>query len=60
MVPLDAEIYKTGAKIAFEAKKHDRNFGLMDGLILASGRRVGHKVLSKDPHFRSFEDAEML
>ena len=60
VIPLDDEIYKTGSKITFETKKHDKTFGLMDGLILASGRRAGQKILSIDPHFKHFEDAETL
>lgn len=60
IVTLDDEIYKTGSRLTFEIKKQDRTFGLMDGLILASGRRVGHKILSADPHFKYFKDAEIL
>ena len=53
-------MYKNGAKIAFEMKKKDKSFGLMDGLILASARSIKQKLMTKDKHFEQLEDVKLI
>ncbi len=48
ILSLSEDIYKAGARIAFERQKKIKNFGLLDGLILASARSVEQKLMTKD------------
>ncbi|MCS4542486.1 MAG: PIN domain-containing protein [Euryarchaeota archaeon] len=60
ILDLNEEMYKVGAKIAFEMKKKDKSFGLMDGLILTSARSIKQKLMTKDKHFKQLEDVELI
>ncbi|MDI6639726.1 MAG: PIN domain-containing protein [Methanocellales archaeon] len=57
---LSEDIYKEGARITFERKKVDKNFGLMDGLILACARSIRQKLLTRDPHFKGLDGVIIL
>lgn len=48
------------ARITHEAKKKEASFGMIDGMILASARSISQKLMTKDGHFRDFEDAIII
>lgn len=59
-VDLTSNICYDGAKITFEAKRNEKKFGIIDGLILASARSINQRLMSKDKHFKVFEDAILI
>jgi predicted nucleic acid-binding protein len=61
LIPLDEAISVEAAKIKFERrKKGQADFGLIDGIILASARSVDQKLLTFDPHFIGENDCIVL
>ncbi|MBI4363153.1 MAG: PIN domain-containing protein [Euryarchaeota archaeon] len=60
VVGLTRAICESGAEVAHEARKTRRGFGLMDGLILASARSLGQRLMTADAHFRGMDSVEML
>jgi predicted nucleic acid-binding protein len=61
LIPLDEETCREGSKI-----KHGRralgykDFGIIDGMILATARRLDEKLLTFDPHFEGEPDCIIL
>lgn len=60
-VPIDEEIALLSAKCYFELLERARGMkvsapGLVDGVVLAAGRKLGAKVVTGDRHFRGLED----
>jgi len=55
VVAVDKEIAITAAKIKIESK-----LGLADGLIMATARRVGGKVVTGDPDMKGLKDVIFL
>jgi predicted nucleic acid-binding protein len=54
VVPLDEEISVEATKIKLERRATGhRDFGLIDGIILATARSTGQSLLTFDPHFLS-------
>jgi predicted nucleic acid-binding protein len=61
IVLLDEEICHEGAKIKHEMRRSGaRKFALNDGIILASARLVGEKLLTRDRDFSGAEDTIVL
>lgn len=60
MVPLTEEICLGASRIKHEGRKLHIDFGLVDGLILATAKSMGQKVLTGDPHFRELPNVLML
>ncbi|RMF90441.1 MAG: type II toxin-antitoxin system VapC family toxin [Methanobacteriota archaeon] len=59
-VNIDEEICEKGADITFEMQKKNRDFGLMDGMILASARSINQRLMTKDRHFEGLTDAVLI
>jgi len=60
VIPIDEQIAVEAAKIHAEAKKTMQDFGLADAFVLASARFKGVRVLTGDPHFKSFSESVIL
>ena len=61
VVPLSPEIARVAARIKRERRlAGHRKFGLMDGIILATARAYGERLLSLDPDFSDLKDATVL
>jgi predicted nucleic acid-binding protein len=52
VIPLDESICREAAKIKKRRRKRGhKGFGLIDGIILATSKSVGQKLLTLDTHF---------
>ena len=61
IVPLDEQICLDAATIKLHRRKTDhKNFGLIDGIILASARTVDQHLLTFDNHFAGEEDCVVM
>lgn len=62
LVPLDADIAVQASALKAEARSraHSRDFSLIDGVILATARTIGQRLLTRDKEFRGFSDAVIL
>ncbi|MCI4351820.1 MAG: PIN domain-containing protein [Thermoplasmata archaeon] len=65
IVPIDPELAIGAARATIELRGRARAQhlpvpGLGDGLVLATARRTGSRVLTGDPHFRGLPDALWL
>ncbi len=61
IVPLKEEICLEASKIKYEMRSAGvKKFSLTDGIILASARYMGEKLLTADKDFRKAEDAIIL
>lgn len=61
IVPLDEEICLEGSRIKAEMRRSGhRDFGLLDGLILAAARSLGEKLLTFDKDFSGEKDCIVL
>jgi predicted nucleic acid-binding protein len=61
IIPLDEDICLEGSRIKNERRKKGfRDFGLLDGLLLAAARSVGERVLTFDRDFAEEQDCLVL
>jgi predicted nucleic acid-binding protein len=61
VVPLDEEISVEAAKIKLERRATGHgDFGLIDGIILATARSIGQSLLTFDSHFEGESDCIIL
>jgi len=61
IIPLDEDICLEGSRIKNERRKTGfRDFGLLDGLLLAAARSVGERVLTFDRDFAEEQDCLVL
>ena len=61
IVPLDEEICLEGSKVKAERRRSGfRDFGLLDGLVLAATRSLGEKLLTFDKDFSGEKDCIVL
>ncbi len=60
VVPFDEDIGLLAGKIHGEMKRRNKSFGMIDAIILATSRHRKLRVLTKDRHFESVEEAVML
>ena len=54
------EIGISAAQIHFEAKKKNKNFGMLDAFVAATARKIGAKILTGDPDLKNFKDVIMI
>lgn len=54
------EIGISAAQVHFEAKKKNKNFGMLDAFVAATARRIGAKILTGDPDLKNFKEAVMI
>jgi len=61
VVPLDEGICLHASRLKNEMRKEGmRKFSLADGIIMASARSIGQKLLTRDSDFRKLGDAVVL
>ncbi|MFH1774872.1 MAG: PIN domain-containing protein [Methanobacteriota archaeon] len=60
IVEITKSICESGAEITHTMQKTNKNFGLMDGLILATARSLNQGLMMKDAHFKGIEDVEII
>lgn len=61
IVPLDEEMCLEGSKLKADRRRSGhRNFGLLDGLVLAAARSLGEKLLTFDNDFSGEKDCVVL
>jgi predicted nucleic acid-binding protein len=61
IVPLDDEIFERAALIKRARRKAGHSdFGLLDGIILASARAIGQRLLTFDFHYQGEKDCIVL
>ena len=51
------EIGISAAQIHFEAKKKNKNFGMLDSFVAATAQKIGAKILTGDNDFKGFREA---
>ena len=54
------EIGISAAQIHFEAKKKNKNFGMLDAFVAATARKLSAKILTGDNDFKDFKEAVMI
>ena len=57
---LTVEITAAAGRLNFERKKFEKNWGMLDSLILSTALFYNLRVLTKDPQFKDLPDVEML
>lgn len=61
IVPVDEEICLEGSKVKAERRRNGyKDFGLLDGLVLATARSLGEKLLTFDKDFSGEKDCIVL
>src|SRR3989344_3150786 len=53
IVPLDAEMCKEVGLLHAETRYRISGFGLADAFVLSLARKIGGKIVTGDPHFKS-------
>ena len=46
--------------IHYEAKKKNKEFGMLDAFVAATAKKLGAKILTGDPHFKGFKEVVMM
>ena len=54
---LTQEISILAGQIHFEAKKKNKEFGMLDAFVAATAKKINSKILTGDEHFKNFKDA---
>ena len=60
ILPVTPKIAFLAGELNFERKKVEKNWGMLDSLILSTARVYSLKVLTKDSHFKDLPDVETL
>jgi len=60
VMPIVASTWIEGARMRHERRKHMKDFGLMDALLLAIHASLGGKMVSGDPHFKGLPGVVFL
>ena len=54
------EIGIQAGQIHFEAKKKNKEFGMLDAFVVATARNINAKILTGDDHFKNFREAVFI
>lgn len=54
------EIGILAGQIHFEAKKKNKEFGMLDAFVAATARKITAKILTGDEHFKNFKGAVFI
>ena len=54
------EIGTEAGQIHFEAKKKNKEFGMLDAFVAATARKITAKILTGDEHFKNFKGAVFI
>lgn len=62
VVPVETNVAIAASALKGEARRHrdTRDFSLLDGVVLATARSKGQRLLTTDPDFLHFDDAIVL
>jgi len=60
IIDADENISKLAGLLHAEIGYKEKDFGLADSYVLATARKLGVKVLTGDPHFKSIKDAVLI
>ena len=60
VVSVTQEIANLAGQIHFEAKKKNKEFGMLDAFVAATARKLNAKILTGDPDFKGFKEAVMI
>lgn len=54
------EFAKEAGILHAETRKNVKDFGMADAIILLTACKLGAKILTNDPHFKSFKEAKLI
>lgn len=54
------EIGTEAGQIHFEAKKKNKEFGMLDAFVAATAKKINAKILTGDEHFKNFKEAVFI
>lgn len=57
---INKEISILAGNIHFEAKKKNKNFGMLDAFVAAAAKNLNAKILTGDNDFKGFKDAVII
>jgi len=60
VVPVTAELAVLAGELHAEARKKQKDFGLADAFILATAKTRISRILTGDPHFKDYREADMV
>ena len=60
VISVNQEIANLAGHIHFEAKKNNKDFGMLDAFVAATAQKVRAKILTGDPDFKGFKEAIMI
>ena len=60
IIGVNQEIGVLAGQIHFEAKKKNKEFGMLDAFLAATARKINAKILTGDEHFKNFKDAVFI
>lgn len=60
IVNITKDIGVEAGQIHFEAKKKNKEFGMLDAFVAATAKKIGAKILTGDPDFKHFKEAVII
>ena len=57
---INLELAKEAGILHAEIKKKIKDFGLADVFVLLTARKLGAKIITGDPHFKTFKEAILI
>lgn len=57
---ISPEFAKEAGILHAETRKKVKDFGLADAFVLLTARKLGAKIVTGDPHFKSFKEAILI
>ncbi|MBI2541191.1 PIN domain-containing protein [Candidatus Woesearchaeota archaeon] len=60
IIAISNEISALAGQIHFEAKKKNKEFGMLDAFVAATAKKIGAKILTGDNDFKNFKEAVMI
>ena len=60
VVNVTNELGILAGQIHFDAKKKNKNFGMLDAFVAATAKKMDAKILTGDPDFKNFKEAIII
>ena len=60
IIIINKELSVLAGHIHFEAKKRNKNFGMLDAFVAATAKNLNAKILTGDNDFRGFKEAVIV
>ena len=60
LIVINQEISVLAGQIHFEAKKQNKEFGMLDAFVAATAKRINAKILTGDEDFKHFKEAVFI